>query len=70
MNHTIRMLIGCLVPLALLFLLPLFGAGSGTPEGEIVRKIGIGTAKILACPRRSTPRLDSCADAITSQFIL
>jgi len=29
MNHTIRMLVGCLVPLALLFLLPLFGVGSG-----------------------------------------
>lgn len=29
MNHTIRMLIGCLLPLALIFLLPLFGVGSG-----------------------------------------
>lgn len=29
MNHTLRMLIGCLVPLALIFVLPLFGVGSG-----------------------------------------
>lgn len=29
MSHTIRMLIGCLLPLALIFVLPLFGVGSG-----------------------------------------
>lgn len=29
MSHTLRMLIGCLVPLSLIFLLPLFGVGSG-----------------------------------------
>lgn len=29
MNHTLRMLLGCLLPLILLFLLPLFGVGSG-----------------------------------------
>jgi hypothetical protein len=29
MNHTLKMLIGCLVPLALIFILPLFGVGSG-----------------------------------------
>lgn len=29
MNHTLRMLLGCLLPLALIFVLPLFGVGSG-----------------------------------------
>lgn len=29
MSHTLRMLIGCLVPFALIFVLPLFGVGSG-----------------------------------------
>ncbi len=29
MSHTIRMLIGCLLPLALIFVLPLFGVGQG-----------------------------------------
>lgn len=28
-NHSIRMLIGCLVPLLLIFILPLFGVGQG-----------------------------------------
>lgn len=28
-NHSIRMLIGCLVPLLLIFILPLFGVGEG-----------------------------------------
>lgn len=28
-KHSIRMLIGCLVPLALIFILPLFGVGEG-----------------------------------------
>ena len=29
MNHTLRMLLGCMLPLILLFVLPLFGVGSG-----------------------------------------
>ena len=29
MNHTLRMLLGCVLPLVLLFLLPLFGLGEG-----------------------------------------
>ncbi len=29
MKHTIRMLIGCLMPLLLIFVLPLLGIGSG-----------------------------------------
>lgn len=29
MSHTIRMLIGCLLPLALIFVLPFFGVDSG-----------------------------------------
>lgn len=29
MSHMARMLIGCLLPLALIFVLPLFGVGSG-----------------------------------------
>lgn len=29
MSHSIRMLIGCLLPLALIFVLPLFGVSSG-----------------------------------------
>lgn len=29
MSHNVRMLIGCLLPLALIFVLPLFGVGSG-----------------------------------------
>lgn len=29
MNHTLRMLLGCLLPLMLIFLLPLFGLGEG-----------------------------------------
>lgn len=29
MSHTIRVLIGCLLPLALIFVLPLFGVSSG-----------------------------------------
>lgn len=29
MNHTLRMLLGCLLPLLLIFLLPLFGLGEG-----------------------------------------
>lgn len=29
MSHTLRMLLGCLLPLALIFLLPLLGVGSG-----------------------------------------
>ncbi|QEG35801.1 hypothetical protein [Bythopirellula goksoeyrii] len=29
MNHTMRMLLGCIIPLLLLFLLPLFGLGEG-----------------------------------------
>lgn len=29
MSHTLRMLLGCLLPLALIFVLPLFGVGSG-----------------------------------------
>lgn len=28
-SHTIRMLIGCLLPLLLIFILPLFGVGEG-----------------------------------------
>lgn len=28
-SHSVRMLIGCLVPLALIFVLPLFGVGEG-----------------------------------------
>lgn len=28
-SHTIRMLIGCLLPLLLIFVLPLFGVGEG-----------------------------------------
>ena len=30
MNHHLRMLIGCLLPLLLIFVLPLFGVGQGT----------------------------------------
>ena len=29
MSHTIRMMIGCIMPLALIFILPSFGVGSG-----------------------------------------
>ena len=29
MNHSLRMLLGCLLPLGLIFVLPLFGVGSG-----------------------------------------
>lgn len=29
MSHTLRMLLGCLLPLLLIFLLPLFGLGEG-----------------------------------------
>jgi len=29
MNHHLRMLIGCLLPLLLIFVLPLFGVGQG-----------------------------------------
>lgn len=29
MNHTLRMLLGCMLPLILVFVLPLFGVGSG-----------------------------------------
>lgn len=29
MGHTLRMLIGCLLPLGLIFVLPLFGVSSG-----------------------------------------
>lgn len=29
MSHVVRMLLGCLLPLALLFVLPLFGVGEG-----------------------------------------
>lgn len=29
MNHPLRMLLGCLLPLAFIFVLPLFGVGSG-----------------------------------------
>jgi len=29
MNHHLRMLIGCLLPLLLIFVLPLFGVGEG-----------------------------------------
>jgi hypothetical protein len=29
MNHAVRMLLGCIFPLLLLFLLPLFGLGEG-----------------------------------------
>lgn len=29
MNHNLRMLLGCMLPLILLFLLPLVGVGSG-----------------------------------------
>lgn len=29
MSHTLRMLLGCLLPLGLIFVLPLFGVGSG-----------------------------------------
>lgn len=29
MNHNLRMLIGCLLPLLLIFILPLFGVGQG-----------------------------------------
>jgi hypothetical protein len=29
MSHTIRMLLGCLLPLLLIFVLPLFGIGEG-----------------------------------------
>ena len=29
MPHTLRMILACLAPLALIFLLPLFGVGSG-----------------------------------------
>ena len=29
MSHTLRMLLGCLLPLLLLFVLPLFGRGEG-----------------------------------------
>ena len=28
-SHSIKMLIGCLLPLALIFILPLFGVGEG-----------------------------------------
>ncbi|MAM70665.1 MAG: hypothetical protein CMP91_05920 [Gammaproteobacteria bacterium] len=28
-NHSLKMLIGCLVPLALIFILPVFGVGQG-----------------------------------------
>ena len=29
MSHTLKMLLGCLVPLLLIFVLPLFGVGEG-----------------------------------------
>ena len=29
MNHTLRMIIGCVFPMAMVFLLPLFGVGEG-----------------------------------------
>jgi hypothetical protein len=29
MSHTLKMLVGCVLPLLLLFLLPLFGLGEG-----------------------------------------
>ncbi len=29
MNHTLRMLLGCVFPMILIFLLPLFGVGEG-----------------------------------------
>lgn len=29
MNHTLRMLLGCLLPFLVIFLLPLFGLGDG-----------------------------------------
>lgn len=29
MNHTLRMVLGCVFPMVLIFLLPLFGVGEG-----------------------------------------